>query len=166
MKRTITPLFCFLLTISWHHENTLAWAKTSDSPDYSNDKKAVMKVINRLFDGMRKGDSAMVSSVFDKNARMASIGIKNDTPHFREGSLKRFLDAVGTPHEKVWDERIWAPIVQIDDNMATVWVNYAFYLGDQFSHCGVNAFQLFKDVSGWKIVNLTDTKRKDNCKEP
>ena len=108
----------------------------------------------------------MVSAVFDKNVRLATIDTRDNIPRFREGSLKRFLNAVGTPHENIWDEKIWDPIVKIDGNMATVWVNYAFYVGDQFSHCGVNAFQLFKSATGWKIVNLTDTRRKDNCKEP
>ena len=162
----IIPLFCLFLTPSWLYGNGLVWSNTSTDSEYPNDEADIMAIINQLFDGMRKGDSAMVSAVFDKNVRMASIDTKNNTPKFREGSLERFLNAVGTPHENVWDERIWEPIVQVDGNMAAVWVNYAFYLDDQFSHCGVNAFQLFKSVSGWKIINLTDTRRKDNCKEP
>ena len=130
------------------------------------DKEDVVKVIHLLFEGMRKGDSAMVSAVFDKGARMATIDSRRGEPQFREGSLPRFLNAVGTPHDNVWDERIGDPVVQVDGHLATVWVNYAFYVDDQFSHCGVNAFQLFKGPEGWKIVNLTDTRREDGCKEP
>ena len=133
---------------------------------YFSDKEDVVKVIHLLFEGMRKGDSAMVSAVFDKGVRMATIDSRRGEPQFREGSLPRFLNAVGTPHDNVWDERIGDPVVQIDGHLATVWVNYAFYVDDQFSHCGVNAFQLFKGPEGWKIVNLTDTRREDNCKEP
>jgi hypothetical protein len=40
---------------------------------------------------------------------------------------------------------------------------YTFYVGDQMSHCGVNAFQLMKTTEGWKIIGITDTRRKDNC---
>ena len=72
---------------------------------------------------------------------------------------QKFLNAIGTPHDKVWDERIWSYDVKIDGLMATAWTEYSFYLGDDFSHCGVNAFTLFKTVAGWKIVNVTDMTR-------
>ena len=36
----------------------------------------------------------------------------------------------------------------MSDRLATVWVKYAFYAGGEFSHCGVDAFQLFK-VGRW-----------------
>jgi hypothetical protein len=36
--------------------------------------------------------------------------------------------------------------VQIDDNLAAVWTEYEFYVGKNFSHCGVNAFQLVKNA--------------------
>ncbi len=130
------------------------------------DREKVMEAINKLFDGMRKGDSALVSSVFMPNANLASISRKDGSSVFHEGKLADFLNAVGTPHEKVWDEKIWDPKIEVDDNMATVWVKYAFYHGGEFSHCGVNAFQLFNTDSGWKIVNITDTRRKNNCEQP
>ncbi len=166
MKRVITALCCVLLSASWLYADTYTTRNDFANGENPDETKEVLKVVNQLFDGMRKGDSAMVSAVFDRSVRMASIEIRNGIPSFREGSLQRFLNAVGTPHDKVWDERIWDPVVKIDDNMSTVWVHYAFYLDDQFSHCGVNAFQLFKSVSGWKIVNITDTRRKDRCEEP
>ena len=166
MKKLILPLICCTLGPLFLYSNGLPLSNNFADPDYQDNKEEVMEVINQLFDGMRKGDSAMVSAVFDKNVRLATIDTRDNVPRFREGSLRRFLNAVGTPHENVWDEKIWDPIVEIDGNMATVWVNYAFYVGDQFSHCGVNAFQLFKSATGWKIVNLTDTRRKDNCQEP
>ncbi|HFA51249.1 MAG TPA: hypothetical protein ENJ95_19730 [Bacteroidetes bacterium] len=31
------------------------------------------------------------------------------------------------------------------------------------SHCGVNAFHLFKSREGWKITQVTDTRRRNNC---
>lgn len=33
-----------------------------------------------------------------------------------------------------------------------------------FSHCGIDAFQLFKDDKGeWKITQIVDTRRKEGC---
>ena len=36
---------------------------------------------------------------------------------------------------------------------------YRFYVGDTFSHCGVNAVQLAKLDGRWQITNLMDTRR-------
>lgn len=131
------------------------------------DKKAVLRVINQLFDGMRAGDSAMVSAVFYENASMfTSFTNKAGEPELRKGNLGRFLTAVGTPHDDVWDEPIWDTEVQIDGNLAQVWTKYAFYAGENFSHCGVDAFQLTRTKDGWKIFHLTDTRQRDGCEVP
>ena len=57
------------------------------------------------------------------------------------------------------------PIVQVDGNLASVWVEYSFYIGPRLSHCGVDAFQLARDASGWKIVAIADTRRRLGCSE-
>ncbi|MEJ0029506.1 MAG: hypothetical protein WDO15_03690, partial [Bacteroidota bacterium] len=85
----------------------------------------------------------------------------------QETDLKGFLDAVGTPHTEKWSEPIWEPKIQMDGNFAQVWAKYAFYLGKTFSHCGVDAFQLYKGQDGkWKIFHLADTRTKEGCNVP
>ena len=63
------------------------------------------------------------------------------------------------------DERISFSNVLIDGNLASVWTLYEFYYKGQFSHCGVNSFQLVKSNNEWKIQYIIDTRRKDNCKK-
>ena len=70
---------------------------------------------------------------------------------------------IGTPHQEVYDERIVYDTIKIDGDLACVWAPYKFYLGDQFSHCGVDVFQLMRTADGWKVIYIGDTKRKDNC---
>lgn len=123
----------------------------------------VMAVITRLFDGMRAGDSAIVRSAFAPEARLMSAFERNGVPTLQTGSLDRFVTAVGSPHNEVWDEHIWGTEIRIDDRLATVWTNFAFHLGTTLTHCGVNAFQLFHGTEGWKIVNLIDTRRTEGC---
>jgi len=53
--------------------------------------------------------------------------------------------------------------ILIDSQLASVWTDYKFYIGDKFSHCGVNSFQLVKLNDGWKIVYIIDTRRKEGC---
>ena len=82
----------------------------------------------------------------------------------RKGSLDSFVVAVGTPHDEVWDEQIFVYRVEEDGTLASVWTEYTFYLGAKMSHCGVNTFQVVDTEEGWRILNIIDTRRKDNCK--
>ncbi|ELR69626.1 hypothetical protein C900_04851 [Fulvivirga imtechensis AK7] len=127
----------------------------------------VLKVVGQVFDGMRAADSTMVRSAFAKDAELYTIFTdKEGNPVLHKGSLVNFLNAVGSPHDVVWDEPIWDTEVRIDGNLAQVWTKYAFYAGDKFSHCGVDAFHLFKTLEGWKIFHLTDTRQWQDCEVP
>lgn len=134
------------------------WAQSGAS----GDEKEVKQVIQHMFDGMRKGDSAMVHSVLYSGARLQTTYTdkKTNKPALREESISDFVKAVGTPHKEVWDERLSGYDIKIDDNLAIAWTPYEFYLDGKFSHKGVNVFQLFKSDKGWKIISIADTRRK------
>ena len=61
-------------------------------------------------------------------------------------------------HEKILDYKI-----QIDGGMAHVWAPYEFWYNGEFSHCGVNSFQLYKEKDAWMIIYLVDSRRKEDC---
>ena len=133
-----------------------------------DEQAAVMQPIDQLFKGMKLGDSAMVHAVFTKEISMVTVALKEGKPVLNhESSLKGFLVAVGTPHTEAWNEVIWDTQIQIDGNMAQTWAPYAFYVGKKFSHCGVDAFQLFQGTDGsWRIFHLAYTRQKEGCKIP
>jgi hypothetical protein len=110
---------------------------------------------------MRIGDSSLVRSAFHSDARAYTSFQKKGADQLHAGSIADFAKAVGTPHDKVWDERVSNVVIQIDDGLAQVWMDYSFYLGDDFSHNGVNAFQLAHLDGGWQIIHLMDTRRTD-----
>lgn len=130
----------------------------------SADEAAVTAVVNRLFDGMRKSDTAAIRATFAASPILQSVA------RSREGKtvvltepLDSFLIAIGHPHDQVYDERIQITTIRIDGDLATVWAPYSFYLGSQFSHCGVDDFQLVRINGEWKIQYLIDTRRKEGC---
>ena len=129
-----------------------------------NEEAAVKATINLLFDGMRNSDTTMLKKAFATNNTMQTIvKTKDGKAMVRTESLSNFIKSVGTPHTEKYDERIVFTKILIDDNLASVWTDYKFYIGEKFSHCGVNSFQLFKGDDGWKIIYLIDTRRKDKC---
>jgi len=137
---------------------------SAQAPTYISAEQAVIKTIQTLFDGMRAGDSTMLRSVLHPSAHMqSSFTNKDGLAVLREGSVDKWVQSVGTPHDKIYDEKIWSYKVRVDDNLASAWTDYSFFLGEQFSHCGVNAFHLVNTVDGWKISHITDTRRRENC---
>ncbi len=134
----------------------------------SSEEAAVKDVIARLFKAMELGDSAMLRSTFHDHVTLGTVfSDKNGNTVLRnESSIAEFAKAVGTPHKEVWHEEIWDVKVQLDDNFAQVWCDYAFYIDKNFSHCGVDAFHLLKSKDGWKIFHLADTRRKAGCNVP
>ena len=136
-----------------HHPATHGAAET---PAHA----AVRAAVTALFDAMRAGDGAAVRAAFHPDAALMSVGAGRDGAlRVQGGEVEGFATAVGTPHDAVWDERIGPVEVRVDGPLATAWMPYRFYLGDTFSHCGVNAFQLADTGAGWQIVAITDTRR-------
>lgn len=125
---------------------------------------SVLAPVHALFDGMRAGDSTAVRAALHSVATLYSV---SQNPQgetvVRETPMDRFIEAVGAPHDAVWDERLGDAEVRIDGDLATVWVPYAFYLGDAFSHCGTNAFHLARADGSWRILHTTDTRRRTDC---
>ncbi len=131
----------------------------------TSEEERIEKVLTQLFDGMRAGDSASVAQVFHKDAILQSTWYDQSGQNkFKNGDLAGFIKAIGSPHEAVWDEQIDEVVMRVDDGLAQIWCPYAFYLGEKFSHCGVNAISLVKDENQeWKIIHLIDTRRKEQC---
>ena len=120
----------------------------------------VRQAVTRLFDAMRTGDSAAVRALFHPQALLGTALVREGRAEFRVDTLDGFVKAVGAPHAEPWDERLTRVTVSLDGPLAAVWADYEFWAGPTFSHCGVDAFQLASTAAGWKIVALTDTRRR------
>lgn len=152
------PLIVLIFTLTWN-----AWSQNTPQPD---EKDQVMKVVQQLFEAMRKGDSTGVRNVFDPSARLQTSFVDYEgKASLLNDDIDNFANAVGSKHEDIWDEHLWSWTVNVDGNLASVWAEYTFYAGARLSHCGVDVFQLFKGANGWKIFQLTDTRHQNNCED-
>jgi hypothetical protein len=124
----------------------------------------IKKVIQTLFIAMQQGDSSLASSCFDGSAHLqtALFNQKTNKTKLINEPLDSFLFQVNSIKKltvKI-EERITHYDIKIDDPLASVWADYEFYIDGKLSHKGVDAFQLFKSESGWKIIQICDTRRK------
>jgi hypothetical protein len=129
-----------------------------------NDESAVKAVINNLFEGMRKTDTALLRSTFTSQPILQTVARNREGKvSIRSENLDSFVVSIARPRKEVLDERISFETVRIDGDLAAAWTPYKFYIGDHFSHCGVNSFQLVKLDGVWKIQYLIDTRRRQGC---
>lgn len=129
-----------------------------------SDEAAVKQTVNQLFEGMKKSDTALIRAAFSSRSILQTV-IKNKEGKVLVESepLDSFLAAISKPHTQIYDERITFDVIRIDADLAMVWAPYKFYLGETFSHCGVDSFQLIRENGQWKIQYLVDTRRRQAC---
>ena len=127
---------------------------------------SVKTVINKMFTGMKSADALLLKSCFADSMVLQTISrtkegkwvVKNEAP-------SGFIDFVSKESPGNADERITFDVVKVDGPLAIAWTPYRFYYKGQFSHCGVNSFQLVRLNGEWKIQYLIDTRRKEGCSE-
>lgn len=130
------------------------------------DEEAIKKTINTFFDGMQKGDSAiMMATISDSTGLQTIIINRKGETQVRYESVKGLVIAVTKrpPELKSIEERISFEAIHIDGNLAVAWTPYKFFMNGNFSHCGANSFTLARLKGEWRIINIIDTRRKEGC---
>jgi hypothetical protein len=118
------------------------------------------KVVVDLFDAMRTRDTSAMRAAFVPNASMQSLSADG----VRFDSMEGWITSVGRARPGlVLDERLANPVVNVDGDLAAVWVDYWFFAGERFSHCGVDSFQLVRQGDAWRIFSVVDTRRTEGC---
>jgi hypothetical protein len=125
-------------------------------------KEKLKTVVKTFFEGFHNKDSLLIASVIDRSFDLNSTSFKEDNGLLRNINRDNFVRAViSRPDSPVWKEKLLSFNIKIDGPLANVWVDYEFWLDDKLSHCGVNSIHLLKKKSGWKIFNITDSRRID-----
>ncbi|MCU0400144.1 MAG: nuclear transport factor 2 family protein [Algoriphagus sp.] len=131
-----------------------------------SEEKAVEDVIRSLFEGMKTKNAEQVAAAFYSEGLMQTVQAKPEGSTIASNAVADFVKRIATtPAETILDERILDYQIKVDGTMASAWTPYRFYVNGNFSHCGVNSFQLVKMADGWKIVYIIDTRRKEPCEE-
>lgn len=127
-------------------------------------EKEVLASIEAFTEGLRRKDVEMMRASIEPYTRLTLL---RPTP---EGGLRvmvltadEFIQRVSAPDQPALDEPIRNPVVQIDADLATVWAEYQVRIDGNVSHCGYDAFHLVRLAGRWKIINVSDTFRREGC---
>lgn len=130
----------------------------------SHAEKEIKATINRFFDGMEKGDTALLKSACAPTMLLQTyMADKEGKMQVYTEAFEDFLAMVGATGTDRYDERIQFEAIHAEKSLASVWTPYSFYINGKRSHCGTNSFQLVKTAEGWKIQYILDTRRKQGC---
>jgi len=155
MKKSILYIVCILFTTQ-----TNLIAQTTNAGESAASEKEVKQVIQNMFQTMLQADTTLLKTCFSYNVIFQTIVNKPEGAVIKTESINNFIQSIGKQTPNALDERIEFGAIQIDPLMATVWTPYTFYLKGQYSHKGINSFQLVKFKEGWKIQYLIDTRYK------
>ena len=137
------------------------------SAQNSSEEEKIKTVVNTFFEGFHARDSVIMKSAFYDDPVVQTIGKtkEGETTLITEELEKVLRGIVSIPLETSFKEVLNDYVIKVDGDMANAWTPYSFYLNDNFSHCGVNNFQLLKQKGEWKIIYLIDTRRREGCDE-
>jgi hypothetical protein len=146
-------IFLFVVVLFW---GLSAIAQKSED--------SVKMVVNKMFTSMKSSDAKGLAECFADSAVLQTV-VKNKegVVSVRNERIGSFINQLSKIAQGDADERIKFDIVKVDADLAVAWTPYQFYYKGNFSHCGVNSFQLVRLNNAWKIQYIIDTRRKDNC---
>lgn len=123
--------------------------------------------IIEFFDAFHKQDTTALKSMVTDNIILQSVSKnKEGKTVLRQDEFDKFLKSIASiPKDNTFEEKLLDFSIQVDGNMANAWTPYEFWFNGNFSHCGVNSFQLIKEEDTWKIIYLVDTRRRKGCQD-
>ncbi len=133
------------------------------------DQKAAGEIADKLFEAMRLKSYDGIRTLFLEGGKLTAL----DKPKSGEGfsttrnfTGEQFPKMISEAKAPEFIEKMPEKVVRIYGDAAVVYGKYTFHVGDKFSHCGVNAFHLWRSENGWKIANGTTTLETANCETP
>lgn len=154
MKKFTWLVLIFLIT-------TPIFAQTLSESMGESDE--VREVIFTLFEGMEAADGDVLRSVLDENATLHTVRSTETGTELDETDINSFIESVEGSEPGTLIEEILYISVNVDGDLATAWMDYHFYRGVEFSHCGVNSMNLIRNAGEWKIFSIVDTRRTEGC---
>ena len=122
------------------------------------DRAAILATVQALFDALGERDTELLTAILHPDILMHSVEHSTDGERSASTSTLQGMVARLEADGPRMTERMWDPEVRISGDLATVWTPYDFYVGEDLSHCGADAFILMRDGGDWQITSLSWTR--------
>jgi hypothetical protein len=122
------------------------------------EEHAVLVPIQDLLDGIAKRDGDAMKKVILPEGG-ATIIRHNQILHF---TLKTLCERPFPPGALSLEEKIYDPLIRIDDSIAMVWARYEFLIDGKLDHSGTDIVNLVFLNEKWMIAGLLDNSRRSD----
>jgi len=149
---------------------SVRWAFLDDrTEDYrgassnpQEDREEILATVQKFFDALEKSDPVLGRAAVMLEGQYFRLREDGSTVDFSRTSHTQFIQNLEEGGNDFL-ERMWDPTVLQHGPMAVVWTPYDFYRGGEFSHCGVDVFNLIRTDDGWKISGIMYTVEPTGC---
>lgn len=124
---------------------------------HTPEEKEVIAPLQSVLDGLAARDRSMIAAQLLPGG--SATLMRNGKPV--QMAFDAFAERLSTPGTDTREERIYDPVVHIDNNIAYIWTRYDFLLNGKIDHCGTDSASLVKVDGRWLIASLGDTSRTD-----
>lgn len=128
------------------------------------EERAIVATVTKFLDGIRTRDTTLMRATVAAGATLIPVGgpAGLGAPSTIDAIIERTGKGTGPGN----DERIEKPMVQIDDQLASLWAYFTLTRAGEtkIDRCGTNVFLLRKAADGWKVFQIAATSRTESCK--
>jgi hypothetical protein len=154
MKKILSFLIIFLIS-------SFSMKAQNNSPNNKSDAKArdAVAVIDRLWEAMQTKNADTIRSLFTPEGQLVAVDrprTGDDASKTRVFTAEAFAKMI-VEGKGEYIERMPQPEAKIFGDAAIVFGRYTFHVGNKFSHCGTNTFNLVRTSEGWRIANGVST---------
>ena len=128
---------------------SLARAQTADA-----DGKAAIAVADSVLAALSSGDNATLARLTLDSSVVGGVGLRNGVERLSLRTWSLYTTRAGP---STFTERGFGATARVQDGVAQVWMPYDLYIGDKWSHCGVDNFTLMKSEGRWRVAALIYT---------
>jgi hypothetical protein len=133
-------------------------------PARQEHEQDVLRVVQAFLDAINNRDNAAYRALVLPEVKNLIIVPQGDSIVHRWRSTEESVANLGSEGPDLL-ERIWQAEVRVNGPIAIVWSPYDFHVDGEFSHCGIDAFQLVHTDAGWRIgaIAYTVIREKQKC---
>ena len=103
---------------------------------------------------LSRGDNATLARLTLDSSVVGGVGLFDGVERLSLRTWGLYISRTGP---STFAERGFDATARVQDRVAQVWMSYDLYVGDKWSHCGVDTFTLMKRDGRWRVAALVYT---------
>ena len=129
---------------------------TGSVQDSGTGSDEIIGVVHDFFQALEAREDFRLSTLLHPQASLVRIDARGDTLNVTPIRSEDWLASIAGEGPALV-ERMYDPVVEHSEALASVWTYYDFHIGEELSHCGHDAIQLVKEEGRWQILGVTYT---------